>query len=85
MKTNVVLKLGIAHFLLGSAGVIYRLADLTYSTIPSLRWFCLSGLAISLACFAIVYTRAEACRFAKVIPQEPDMIKSSLWKSSSMA
>ena len=79
------LKMGVSSLLMSSAGVIYRTADYAYSTLPCLKWLCLGGLGLSLVCFAAVYIRSEAPRFRRAFPAEPDMIKSSMWKSSSMA
>jgi hypothetical protein len=80
-----ILKTGVWLLIMSSAGVIYRLADLAYSSSPCLKWLCLGCLSLSLLCFAAVYARFEAPRLRRVIPPEPDMIKSPMWKSSSMA
>jgi hypothetical protein len=80
-----VLKTGVSLLVMSSAGVLYRSAELAYSSIPCLKWLCLGGLSISLLCFAVVYVRFEAPRFRRVISPESDMIKSPMWKSSSMA
>ena len=85
MKTGMILKTGLSLLAMSSAGVIYRSADLAYSFIPCLKWLCLSGLGLSLVCFAVVYIRSEAPRLRRFIPLDSDMIKSPMWKSSSMA
>jgi hypothetical protein len=77
------IKTGILLLISSSLGVLYRQADLAYSALPSLRWFCFSGLLIAFTCFVATYVKYALPRRAKPIEPGPDMIKSPAWKLSS--
>lgn len=79
------LRIGICLLFFSSAGVIARAAELALTSYPLFKWICFSGLSGSLACFAAIYVRAEVHRVRRILSPQPDMIKSPLWKSSSMA
>ena len=79
------IKTGITLLSTSSLGVLYRTADLAYSMNLALKWFCLIGLSLALACFAAVYLQAEIPKLRKRTRRSPDMIKSPEWKYSSMA
>ena len=78
------LKIGIHLLTVSSMGVLYRIADLTYSALPSLKWCSLTGLCLSVICLMGGYLSTQGLRFRKFLVRQPDMIKSGAWKSPSL-
>jgi hypothetical protein len=74
------LKTGLYFFFVSSLGVLYRTADLAYSSLPTLKWFCLFGLWTALICFMTTYLSSELLHLRKTFTRQPHMIKSSAWK-----
>ncbi len=79
------LRTGIYLFSSSTLGFFYHCADLAYSMSPALRWFCLSGLFISLVCFVATYLGAYTPGALKAFARQPHMIKSTEWKTSPQA
>lgn len=76
------LRIGLYLLSTSSFGVLYRAADLTYSTNTGLDWSCLAGLILSIICFVGTYLRHEAPHRRNIFLRGSDMIKSSTWKLS---
>lgn len=73
------LKTGIHLLFFSTIDFFYVYADFAFSNNPALKWTCLAGLFLSLACFAYTYIRAATSAGRPL----RHMVRFAVWKASS--